>query len=232
MVVGCAYASSQLVLAAPQGNDVIGCLQHLHSLQLLDDPLAPAAVAVYRVSAGSQLVLAAPEGDDAVGCLQHLHSLQLPDDPQLFGLHPNTSIAVHKQEGRRLMRDVASMQRGGSSISTAAAPAAGAAGSSTDITAAAAVAPVAAAPVVVPLEIQMAGVIDQLLVQLPQPLDRQEASILHNPFALLPCGRVNPMGVVLLQEMDRWVAGGWCRGRVGGTVFAKVASVNSGKHGS
>jgi hypothetical protein len=67
-----------------------------------------------------------------------------------------------------------------------------------------------AALVVVPLEVQMAGLIDQLLAQLPVPLDRQEASILHDPFALLPCGRVNPMGVVLLQEMDRWVMG--CQG--------------------
>lgn len=41
------------------------------------------------------------------------------------------------------------------------------------------------------------------LAQLPQPLDRQEAYIVHDPFALLPCGRVNPMGVVLLQEKDR-----------------------------
>lgn len=44
-------------------------------------------------------------------------------------------------------------------------------------------------------------------MQLPQPWDRQEASILYGPFALLPCGRVNPMGGVLLQEMDRWVVG-------------------------
>jgi hypothetical protein len=60
-----------------------------------------------------------------------------------------------------------------------------------------------AAAVVVPLEVQMGGVITQLLRQLPAPLDRSQASILHDPFAGLPGGRMNPMGVVLLQEMER-----------------------------
>jgi hypothetical protein len=51
----------------------------------------------------------------------------------------------------------------------------------------------------------MLASIQALLAQLPQQLDRQEASILHDPLALLPGGggRMNPMGVVLLQEMAR-----------------------------
>jgi hypothetical protein len=52
----------------------------------------------------------------------------------------------------------------------------------------------------------MLASIQQLLAQLPQQLDRQEASILHDPFVLLPGaggGRMNPLGVVLLQEMHR-----------------------------
>jgi len=53
-------------------------------------------------------------------------------------------------------------------------------------------------------EVQVADQVKQLLLQLPKALDRAEASILHDPFAALPCGRMNPMGVVLLQEMARW----------------------------
>jgi hypothetical protein len=42
-----------------------------------------------------------------------------------------------------------------------------------------------------------------MLAQLPAPLRREEASVLHDPFAALPSGRVNSLGMVLLQEMDR-----------------------------
>jgi hypothetical protein len=42
-----------------------------------------------------------------------------------------------------------------------------------------------------------------MLTQLPAALRREDASVLHDPFAALPGGRVNSLGMVLLQEMDR-----------------------------
>jgi hypothetical protein len=148
-------------------------------------------------------VLTAPSSSDTIGCLQHLHSLQLPNDPILFGLHPNAAAACNKEEGRRLLEDVAAMQR--CSAAAAAGPAVTATPAAETAAGATAGTPAAAAAalVVLPLEVQMSGVIKQLLAQLPQQLDRAEASILHNPFAVLPCGRVSPMGVVLQQEIDR-----------------------------
>lgn len=174
-----------------------------------------AALCLLLCHAGAETVLTASNSADTVGCLQHIHSLQLQNDPVLFGLHPNAAIACNKQEGRRLLEDVASLQRCSAAVlPTAAPPATAAAGGAAlgpasiagqSAAATAGAAAVAKAPVVIPLEVQMAGVIKQLLAQLPQPLDRGEASILHDPCAVLPCGRMNPMGVVLLQEMDRFV---------------------------
>lgn len=168
----------------------------------------------------SELVLAAPTSDDTISCLQHIHALTLPSEPPLFGLHPNAAIACNKQEGRRLLQDVFSMQHASTTAPTtsrapavaaaASGPSAGAAATSTQqppaSSPAAAVQSAQQQVVVVPVEVQMAGVVKQLLAQLPQPLSTQEASILHDPLALLPCGRANPMGVVLRQEMDRWAA--------------------------
>jgi hypothetical protein len=151
-------------------------------------------------------VLTAPTSSDSIGCLQHLHSLQLPDDPVLFGLHPNAAIACNKQEGRLLLDDVASMQR--CSTAAAARPAVTATPAVEAAAGATAEPPAAEAAAAAPLaqlEVHMNGVVKQLLAQLPQQLDRDEASILHNPFAVLECGRMSPMGVVLQQEMDRWV---------------------------
>lgn len=180
-------------------------------------------------SAGAYVTLTAPSSSDTVGCLQELQSLQLPSDPLLFGLHPVAAIASNKAEGRRLLEEVLSMER--CSTAAAAILSAGTAGSEAPAAAgaaepatvqtpleagllsaaavrAAAVAPTpapvgAVVAAVVPLEVQMAGVIAQLLRQMPATLERSQASILHDPFAALPGGRMNPMGVVLLQEMER-----------------------------
>lgn len=175
-----------------------------------------------HLPAGAYVTLTAPSSSDAVGCLQELHTLQLPNNPLLFGLHPVAAIASNKAEGRRLLEEVVSMER--CSTATAAILSAGAAGSAASAAeaepateapheaggaavrgaaAAPAAAPVAAVVAVVPLEEQMTGIIAQLLRQLPALLERSGASILHDPFAALTGGRMNPMGVVLLQEMER-----------------------------
>lgn len=161
---------------------------------------------VWRAVAGSEYCPSMPASDDVLSCLQHIHTLQLPNDPVLFGLHPNAAIACNKQEGRRLLEDVLSMQpvsaasavaRATTSRPSTATAAATATGKPSTM-AAAATGPASS-------EVQVADQVKQLLLQLPQVLDRAEASILHDPFAALPCGRMNPMGVVLLQEMARWV---------------------------
>lgn len=52
-------------------------------------------------------------------------------------------------------------------------------------------------------EAEALALITGLISQLPRQLSKEEASILHDPFAVVLPGRINPLGVVLLQEMSR-----------------------------
>jgi hypothetical protein len=177
---------------------------------------SPALKSAAAAAAAGDLMLASPAGADINSCLSQIRALPLTDDdPRLFGLHPNASIACSRKEARRFMDDVLAMQPrltaesvgdGSSSSSNNAAslqtprrPLSAAAGTTQP---AAAAAPLAAAAV--SAEIVLAERVAEMLGQLPAPLRREDASVLHDPFAALPGGRVNSLGMVLLQEMDRW----------------------------
>jgi hypothetical protein len=54
-----------------------------------------------------------------------------------------------------------------------------------------------------PAEAVLAERIAEMLAHLPVVLRREDPSVLHDPFAALSGGRVNSLGMVLLQEMDR-----------------------------
>lgn len=164
-------------------------------------------VVVVATAAGSQLSLTAPAGHDVADCLQHIQCLQLTDDPALFGLHANAATASNVHEGKRLLADVLSMQcskTAGPFVSVTCAGASATAELPQQQAVGAADGTAVMPPPAMAFEVQMAGVISQLVAQLPQRLDTADASILHNPLAALPGGgRMHPLGVVLLQEVDR-----------------------------
>lgn len=157
-----------------------------------------------------------PDGDlDSMEA--YLRSLPQSDDPRLFGLHPNASVALNKQEGRRILDAVLSLQPrvaasaagGAAAVAAAPAPAAGQphAAAAKALAAAAVPAPPAAADVAgrpVSEEGLLAARLDEMLRGLPAPLDRARASALHDPFAPLPGGGVNALGTVLGHEIGRW----------------------------
>ncbi|WIA17601.1 hypothetical protein OEZ85_014416 [Tetradesmus obliquus] len=161
------------------------------------------------------LLLVSPSGDDVASCLSQIRALPLTDDdPRLFGLHPNASIACSRKEARRFMDDVLAMQPritaesvgDGSSSSSAAAGLSPRRPISALASKSAAAAPAAAAAVpggAASAEAVLAQRIAEMLEQLPGPLRREDSSVLHDPFAALRGGRVNSLGMVLLQEMDR-----------------------------
>ena len=63
----------------------------------------------------------------------------------------------------------------------------------------------------------LAAKINEMRTALPAPLRRDAASALHSPFAPLPNGGVNSLGVVLGHEIERWARG------VHAAVFSTVA---------
>jgi hypothetical protein len=163
--------------------------------------------------AAGDLILASPNGDDIASCLSQIRALPLSDDdPRLFGLHPNASIACSRKEARRFMDDILAMQP------RITAESVGDSSNSSGIgmtprrplsaVAAKGAAPAAAAGVqqggAAPAEAVLAARIAEMLAQLPAVLRREDASVLHDPFAALPGGRVSSLGMVVLQEMDRW----------------------------
>ncbi|WIA37814.1 hypothetical protein OEZ86_014676 [Tetradesmus obliquus] len=171
----------------------------------------------HKLTSKGDLLLVSPSGDDVASCLSQIRALPLTDDdPRLFGLHPNASIACSRKEARRFMDDVLAMQPritaesvGDGSSSSSSSAAAGLSPRrpiSAMASKSAAAAPAAAAAVpggAASAEAVLAQRIAEMLEQLPGPLRREDSSVLHDPFAALPGGRVNSLGMVLLQEMDR-----------------------------
>ncbi|KAF8058456.1 DNAH6 [Scenedesmus sp. PABB004] len=149
--------------------------------------------------------LVAPLCDSVPSALAALAALPISDDdPRLFGLHPNASIALRRQEGRALVEEVLAMApRLCDSGARAGAAPGGPAAEPGGEPAAAAAAAAASAP---SAEAVAAGRAAEMLAGLPAPLARRDASVLRDPFGALPGGRVNSLGVVLLQEMHRYNA--------------------------
>ena len=170
-----------------------------------------------------------PDGDlSSYQC--HLRTWPLVDEPELFGFHANAHITFNRHDARRIIEAVllvqprmdmaaeegsntsssssaeserrerpqalgasvtsrnSSRQRSGSS-SNLAVPEAQTSSSSIDTGQQQAAA--------------MQLLVEELLDMLPAALRITEASILRNPFSPLAGGQVNPLGVILQQEMDR-----------------------------
>lgn len=161
------------------------------------------------------LVLSAPIGDDMNSCLSHIRALPLSDDnPRLFGLHPEANIACNRKEGRRLLEDVLAMQPRVTAISLDSSGSSS--NSSSGSTRSNPLRPTTAAVTAAAGSVEPAGgcfnpkpeaaiasCISEMLAHLPGQLRREDASVLRDPFAALPGGRLNALGMVLLQEMDR-----------------------------
>ena len=148
----------------------------------------------------------------------YLRALPASDDPRAFGLHPHASIALNRQEGRRILDAVMSLQPRVAEAATAVASVPTAAGGQQQQSHASGLGPAAgvaaaagggAAAKQFAEEGALAAQVDEMLRGLPAPLDRARASALRDPFAPLPGGGVNALATVLTQEMGRWVAGGF-----------------------
>lgn len=157
------------------------------------------------------MLLSAPTGDDVTSCISQIKALPYSDDPALFGLNPNASITLNRQEARNMLECILAMQPCLAATPVTAPPAPAKRPVSAvsrrplssrpqpPATAAAAVGHRTAATA----EAVMLSHIDGMLKQLPLQLDRTDASVLHDPFAAMPGGGVNSLGMVLLQEMAR-----------------------------
>ncbi|DBA83803.1 TPA: hypothetical protein ACH3X1_006326, partial [Trebouxia sp. C0004] len=116
-----------------------------------------------------------PPDVDLDSCISHIQGLPATDTAQVFSMHANADTAFQLQESERLLGTVLSIQ-----------PRTGLAAGS------------------VSSDELVANMAQDILANLPAPLLREDASIAKDPFAVLPTGAVNSLGVVLGQEMERF----------------------------
>jgi hypothetical protein len=181
--------------------ECLGWQGHQGVGRLVKGPPITAAMCTANACAGAGIVLGSPQGSDVAACLAHIQALPLEEGPSLFGLHASAAIACSQREGRLLLEAVVSMQPSVAASPLVMLPAA--AGSSSALSDAAGSSEGGLhAPAL--FELRMGQLVQQLVAELPLELDRAQASILHSPFGVLPCGRMDPLGVVLLQEIARW----------------------------
>jgi hypothetical protein len=180
------------------------CLASIASARSRQTPAWACHAALRNLPAHTDRLLAAVRNSSSVAqCLAQVQAMDVDEGPATFGLHPNAAIASAQQEGQLLLRAVLTMQPSAVPGGDALAGSSMAGGRHRRSAAGAESLP---QHDVLPMEQRVAGLLQQLLDQLPPQLDRAQASALHDPFARLPCGRRSPLGVVLRQEMDRWVA--------------------------
>ncbi|KAL3130869.1 hypothetical protein ABBQ38_000199 [Trebouxia sp. C0009 RCD-2024] len=108
-------------------------------------------------------------------CISHIQGLPAVDTALVFSMHPNADTTFQLQESERLISTVLSVQPRASHTAGA-----------------------------VSHDDMVAGVAQDALANLPAPLAREDASIARDPFAPLPTGAVNSLGVVLGQELERY----------------------------
>ncbi|KAL3138895.1 hypothetical protein ABBQ32_005718 [Trebouxia sp. C0010 RCD-2024] len=108
-------------------------------------------------------------------CISHIQGLPAVDTASVFSMHPNADTTFQLQESERLISTVLSVQPRMSHTAGAV--------SNDDM---------------------VASVAQDALANLPAPLVREDASIARDPFAPLPTGAVNSLGVVLGQELERY----------------------------
>jgi len=147
-----------------------------------------------------------PSNGDLAAFESHLQQLPTTDDPRMFGLHPNASVALNKQEARRIIDAILSLQP--RVVAVAAAPASGGGGGGSPGQA-------SGGPPQQQQQQQqqqqgaadegaLAARVDEMLHLLRAQLSFAAASVLRDPFAALPNGAVSSLGTVLRQEVCRY----------------------------
>jgi dynein heavy chain len=127
---------------------------------------------------------ALPSGGDHASTLAAVLALPHQDDPAVFGLHANADIAFNLQQSRALL---------GTALAVQPATGGGGGGGASGLPARS-------------FEEQVEDIAADIQSRLPESLDLEKASVAFNPFAPLPSGHDNSLGIVLAQEAARYNA--------------------------
>ncbi|KAG1666392.1 hypothetical protein FOA52_006501 [Chlamydomonas sp. UWO 241] len=124
---------------------------------------------------------ALPRKGDHASTLAAVMALPHQDNPAVFGLHANADIAYNLQQSRALLGTALGVQpaTGGGGGGAGGGPARS-------------------------IEEQVEDIAADIQSRLPEALDLEKASVAFNPFAPLPSGHDNSLGIVLAQEAARY----------------------------
>eukprot|EP00879_Flechtneria_rotunda_P015623 GHRR01016340.1.p1 GENE.GHRR01016340.1~~GHRR01016340.1.p1 ORF type:complete len:436 (+),score=144.24 GHRR01016340.1:789-2096(+) len=187
------------------GDDVSSCLQQIQALPLADGPTAVglhsnASIALNTKEARNLM-------SDILAMQPHVAPVAKSTDNTVAATVQSAAGAADTSNGNYVASSISSPvadRRTPQELATARTAATTAAARQTTLEApSAASAATVAATAARSSDGDMAGRVAEMLTVLPKPMDRAYASILHDPLAPLPGGKLNPLGIVLLQEMGR-----------------------------